>query len=174
MDYSHSIDYFHINSLNIDPLDNNIIISARNQDSIIKISRKDGHIIWILGGPNDQFGLTDAQKFSRQHFASYVKNGNLLLFDNGYEREISRILEISLDEKNKKINTYEEFSLGIFGKWCGSVQKIDPDKRVYCIGWGMKLGSYSLMSLVDFDSGQVISEIIGASKDLMSYRICFY
>ncbi len=174
VDYMHAIDYFHLNSVYIDPKDNNIILSARNQDAIIKISREDGHIIWILGGKNDQFRLSDNQKFSRQHFATYVQNGNLLLFDNGFDSELSRVLEISLDEENKTIKNYNEYSLGIFGKWCGSVQKLEPDKSVYCIGWGIKVNSYSLMSLVNFSDAQVICELISKTTDLSSYRICFY
>ena len=174
LDYMHAIDYFHLNSVYIDPTDNNIILSARNQDAVIKISRDDGHIIWILGGKNDQFGLPEKQKFSRQHFATYVQNGNLLLFDNGFKNEVSRVLEINLNETNKKINSYNEYSLGIFGKWCGSVQKLEVDRAVYCIGWGIKINSYSLMSVVDFSNAQVICELISKSKDLSSYRICFY
>lgn len=174
VDYMHSIDYFHLNSVYIDPSDNNIIMSARNQNAIIKIDRFDGHIIWILGGINDQFGLSEDQKFSRQHFASYVENGNLLLFDNGFDKQMSRVIEITLDEHQKVIDEYQEYSLGIFGQYCGSVQKLSFDQSIYCIGWGYKLGSYALMSLVDFDNGQVISELIGKSEELQSYRICFY
>ena len=174
VDYMHSIDYFHLNSVYIDPSDNNIILSARNQDAIIKISREDGHLIWILGGKNDQFGLSESKNFSRQLFATYVDNGNLLLFDNGFNDEISRVVELKLDEEKREIQEYHEYSLGIFGKWCGSVQKLEPDRAVYCIGWGIKMNAYPLMSLVDFENGQVISELISISNALASYRICFY
>ena len=174
VDYMHSIDYFHLNSVFIDPSDNNIIMSARNQNAIIKIDRSDGHIIWILGGVNDQFGLSEEQKFSRQHFATYVENGNLLLFDNGFDKEISRVVELTLDESEKLVKDYTEYGLGIFGQYCGSVQKLSYDQAIYCIGWGYKLGSYALMSLVDFNNGQVLSELIGQSNELQSYRICFY
>ena len=41
--------------------------SFRNIDSILKIERGTGKILWILGGKGDHFGLTEEQKFSRQH-----------------------------------------------------------------------------------------------------------
>lgn len=72
------------------------------------------------------------------------------------------------------VKDYTEYGLGIFGQYCGSVQKLSYDQAIYCIGWGYKLGSYALMSLVDFNNGQVLSELIGQSNELQSYRICFY
>ena len=107
----------------IDPKDNNLICSFRNLDSIIKIDRKTGDIIWILGGKGDQFNLTEEQKFSRQHNATLLDNNRILLFDNGNAKGLTRIFEITLDEENKKVTNFKEFSLdGRFSAYMGYLQ----------------------------------------------------
>ena len=57
-----AFDYMRFNSMDIDPNDGNLICSFREIDAIIKISRTNGKIIWVLGGKGDQFGLTEEQK----------------------------------------------------------------------------------------------------------------
>lgn len=56
-------DYVDFNSITIDEKDNNLVCSFRNLDSVIKLDRNTGDILWILGGNGDQFGLGDEQKF---------------------------------------------------------------------------------------------------------------
>ena len=43
-------DYVHFNSMTIDKKDNNLVCSFRNLDSVIKLDRNNGDILWILGG----------------------------------------------------------------------------------------------------------------------------
>lgn len=50
-------DYVHFNSITIDEKDNNLVCSFRNLDSVIKLDRDTGDIVWILGGNGDQFGI---------------------------------------------------------------------------------------------------------------------
>ena len=42
-------DYFHINSIDLAP-DGDLLVSARNTWAVYKISRKDGRVLWRLGG----------------------------------------------------------------------------------------------------------------------------
>lgn len=65
-------DYMHINSVFVDPTDNNIICSFRNLNQVIKINRTTGAIMWRLGGSNSDFQLTAEMKFLRQHNASLL------------------------------------------------------------------------------------------------------
>ncbi len=81
------IDYTHANSFWADT-DSTLIISFRNTSEIIKISRKTGHIIWRMGGKNNQFErIGDTEGFRGQHSISFLDNGNLLLFDNAIDLE---------------------------------------------------------------------------------------
>lgn len=59
-----------------------MIASFRNLDEVLKIDRQTGEILWTLGGLGDDFGLTEEQLFSRQHYAKLTDTGTLLLFDN--------------------------------------------------------------------------------------------
>ncbi len=131
-------DYVHMNSMFVDPTDNNLICSMRNLNQVIKINRTDGHIMWRLGGTNSDFPMTADMKFLRQHHATLTDNNKtLLLFDNGEatQRPYTRVLEFQLSEGDKSINSFKPFTLpqGIFAQFMGSVQKRGD---TYFIGCG--------------------------------------
>lgn len=167
-EYFYAADYAHINSINIDPVDNNLVISFRNLDEVIKIGRDTGDIHWILGGVGDMFGLEDSQKFSRQHYAKYTKDGTILLFDNGNANEKTRVLEFTLNESDLYLEDFKEYVVeGKYSMATGSAMKTESDTIV--IGWG--LGSYhSLMSELDINTNKIISEIIPPVEQY-SYRV---
>ncbi|MCF0171393.1 MAG: aryl-sulfate sulfotransferase [Bacteroidaceae bacterium] len=165
-------DYIYFNSMTVDPKDNNLICSFRNIDSILKIERYTGNILWILGGKGDQFGLKEKEKFSRQHYARLLSDGSITLFDNGNKNKKSRILELKIDEVNKKLINYKEFYLNNhFSPACGSVNKIDEKKNVFMIGWG--IGDFSNLenaTEVDYSSNKKIFELI-FEKNINTYRV---
>jgi hypothetical protein len=111
-------DYIHLNSLQFDDRDGNLIVSLRNTSEVIKISRVTGDILWRMMGKHNQFaftngipGNTDPATFQVQHNAGRLPNGNLTIFDNGYSthsdpsynflRPYSRAVEYVIDETNK-------------------------------------------------------------------------
>lgn len=107
-------DYLHINSCNIDPADSNLVVSFRSANMVIKISRKDGHIMWKLGGRHSDFALKDDQRFLRQHHATFTSDTHtLMLMDNGDSvlRQTSRVLEFGLDEQSKTITTFKAWNI---------------------------------------------------------------
>jgi len=129
-------DYMHFNSFAIDKQDGNLICSFRNIDSIIKINRTTGKLIWVLGGKGDQFGLTEEQKFSKQHSISFLENHAILIYDNGAKKEESRIVQIKINEETKKVETYIQYALDVFSSSTGSVQAIDESKNIYVVCYG--------------------------------------
>ncbi|MEI6949019.1 aryl-sulfate sulfotransferase [Paraflavisolibacter sp. H34] len=146
-------DYMHLNSVFIDPNDNNLICSFRNTNQVVKINRTTGDILWRLGGTNSDFPLAADQKFLRQHHATLTDNNQtLLLFDNGNkgEREYSRVLEFQLGEAEKSIRTYKAFPLpnGIFSQFMGSVQKIGDRYFIGC-------GSEPRVMEVNYNTGAI-------------------
>ncbi len=164
----YAADYMHMNSIFIDPSDDNFIISFRNLDSVVKIDRVSGEIIWILGGINDDFGLAENQLFSLQHHARITSEGTLLLFDNGVDSQLSRILEFGLNEDTMSLNSFSEFvdvSKNSFAT--GSVTK--TNLGTYVIGWGMGT-PHSLMSEIDPITNEVYCEII-PEYSVYAYRI---
>lgn len=77
-------DYFHINSIDKNE-HGDYLISARHASAIYKLSGRDGHIIWQLGGNKPSFDQLDFT-FSYQHDARWVSENDthtvLSLFDN--------------------------------------------------------------------------------------------
>lgn len=104
------------------------------------MDRETGEIIWILGGEGDEFGLSDEEKFSRQHHARFTDDGYLTIYDNGVENEDSRAIKLLLDEDNKKILEFNSYDVENFYKYTGSVQEIDSDNDVFLIGVGTEVG----------------------------------
>lgn len=157
MSLTETNDYLHINSVIIDPDDNNFLISFRNNSTIMKIDRKTGKIMWSLGGIKDEFGLTDYQKFGYQHCLSFTKNHELMIFDNGDNRPAqgikteSRVLKIKLDEANKKIEQFNEYKLdNVYSMAMGSVQVIDEENDIFLVTYGTGIFSKGPVELIDF------------------------
>ena len=137
-----NVDYFHFNSITIDPNDNNFIVSARHMNQIYKINRTSGQIMWRFGGSNDDFNLTENKIISHPHHATILPNGNLLLFDNGVTKtpQQSRLVEFAIDENNFTatiVNQYTE--TGRYFDIMGSAQKLQNGN--YFIGWGGNITS---------------------------------
>lgn len=162
-------DYIHMNSMFIDPTDNNLICSNRNQDNVIKINRTTGAIMWRLGGKNSNFSLTTNMKFLRQHHATLTDNNQtLLLFDNGQitERKYSRIMEFKLNTSDFSVLSSSSFNLpdSTFCQFMGSVQKRGDTYFIGC-------GSTPKMMEVNYKTGKV-NLIVSFPK--YSYRALKY
>lgn len=133
-----TLDYTHFNSMTIDESDGNLVCSFRNLDEVLKIDRNTGEIIWTLGGDEDDFYLTEDQKFSRQHNARITDDGYITLYDNGIKNENTRVVKLKLDEENMSVVDYKSYSLDDYYKYMGSVQEIDSENEVFLIGTGGK------------------------------------
>lgn len=89
-------DWFHMNSAIYDPSDRSVIVSSR-ENFVIKLDYDSGEIRWILGDPAKHWygypslrakALTlpsDALAPIGQHSLSLVRDGELMMFNNGYE-----------------------------------------------------------------------------------------
>jgi hypothetical protein len=93
-------DFDHPNSISFDR-DGHYIVSYRNMGEITKIHRTTGEILWRLGGRNNQFEIRGDPlgKFSAQHTARVLENGDILLFDNGtrHDPPETRVVQYRLD-----------------------------------------------------------------------------
>src|SRR5215211_6791952 len=76
------IDYFHINSIDVDH-DGNLLVSARETFAVYKIDRKTGEVMWRLGGKKSDFEMGPGARFAFQHDARRLPDGTLTIFDNG-------------------------------------------------------------------------------------------
>ena len=110
-------DWLHMNSVEESP-EGGYIVSLRNLNQVASISPDFKTVRWRLGGPDSDFDFPDpADRFTMQHTASELPNGNILVFDNRADcpkEEIcdkySRALELRLDFENKADVKAWEFS----------------------------------------------------------------
>jgi hypothetical protein len=67
------VDPFHCNSIDVDPANGNLLVSARNMDAIFYIDKATGAVLWKMGGPSsckdDAVFVSVADPFYRQHDA---------------------------------------------------------------------------------------------------------
>jgi arylsulfate sulfotransferase len=160
-------DYMHMNAITIDPVDNNLIISFRQTDQIIKINRTSGAIMWRLGGASSDFPITADEQFLRQHDVSLTSYHSLMMVDNGLAgvRAYTRISEFVLDEANKTITSFKTTLLpdSAFISYMGSAQKIGD---TYFIGGGTLPMNFTL----DATTGALISEQALTSNSYRAFK----
>jgi hypothetical protein len=130
-----------MNAITWSSLDDNIVLSLRNQDWVIKINYKngagDGRVLWRLGKAGD-FTLVPASPldwypwFSHQHDANYLDGTTLTLFDNGNTRCFvrpqqcdSRGQEYLLDETTHVVKQTLNVDLGNYSPALGTAQRLD-------------------------------------------------
>jgi Arylsulfotransferase (ASST) len=137
-DHYPGIDYFHLNSIDVEP-DNNLLISARETSAVYKIDRQSGEIIWRLGGKKSDFEMQEGTRFAFQHDARRQEDGTITIFDNGAAprvHEESRGITVELDEDDMtatlvRVHTSPDELLATSQ---GNMQVL-PNGNVF-IGWG--------------------------------------
>ncbi len=158
------VDFAHLNSISIDPNDNNLLVSFRSLDQVMKINRNTGEIMWRLGGVYSDFPLNANEAFLRQHYATRNSDGHIMLFDNGDAslRPSSRVLEFSLDEANKTVTGFKSMDVpdNVFAQFMGSVQKVNGRYIVGC-------GSEGRIFEMDATTGEVYRDF---KSSKVSYR----
>ncbi len=133
-------DYFHLNSVSVDPTDGNLIISGRNTWAFYKLHRSSGKILWQLGGKTNDFKLGPGANFAFQHDVRRNAGGSVSLFDNEGgppdEASQSRGLILSVDEVHRTAALLHQYdhSPPVMTQALGSVQELADGHRF--IGWG--------------------------------------
>ena len=140
-----NVDYFHLNSIDVDT-DGNLLISARHTSAVYKVNRKTGEIIWRLGGTKSDFEIDPAASFAYQHDVRRHPDGTITIFDNNAAAPTattgSRGMRIALDMKKMHASFVQEWTPGD-GRttWAmGNVQQL-ANGGVF-MGWGTD-GSFS-------------------------------
>src|SRR5215211_2779431 len=146
-DHYPGIDYFHINSIDVEP-DNNLLISARETSAVYKIDRNSGEVIWRLGGKRSDFEMGPGSRFAFQHDARRLPDGTISIFDNGtlvFENgtpkavEESRAIVLDLDERKMKATLVREYIHPDkqYADVAGNMQVL-PNGNAF-VGWGRAL-----------------------------------
>jgi hypothetical protein len=132
------LDYFHINSIDID-FDGNWLISAKGTSAIYKVDRKSGEILWRLGGKKSDFEMGPGTRTVSQHDARRQEDGTITIFDNGAPPQVheqSRTIVVSLDVDEMSANLVREYTHPeeLVSTSQGNAQVL-PNGNVF-VGWG--------------------------------------
>ncbi len=130
-------DWTHMNAIEYDPSDGNLLLSVRHQDWVVKIAYEDGtgdgHVVWRLG-PEGDFAIVAADPnpwFSYPHDPNLLPDGRLAVYDNGNARVEalggnSRGQVYSLDEVKMVATLDVNIDLGVYSFFLGSASQT-PD-----------------------------------------------
>jgi hypothetical protein len=133
-------DYFHINSIAVDPVDGHLWISSRNTWTVYKVHRRSGRIIWRLGGRHSDFTMGPRTHFAFAHHVTPHPGGLVTIFDNEagppHEAGQSRALLLRLDERRRRATFIREYHHRppVLAQALGSVQEAGHG-HVF-VGWG--------------------------------------
>jgi hypothetical protein len=168
-----NVDWTHCNTVEPDA-DGNILLSSRHFNEITKINRSDSSIMWRMGGKRNEFTfLNDTLPFYGQHDIRRLQNGNVTLFDNGWQSatgasHFARALEYTLDENAKTawLTWSYVHDTAMYSKATGNVQRL-PDGNTL-INYGQINASNVTFAVVDSAGGKVFE--IAFDDTLFSYR----
>ncbi len=166
-------DYVHFNSMRLDK-DGNLVCSFRHLNSIICLNRKasSSQILWILSGNGDQFGLSEDQKTSSQHYVT-LDGKYITAFDNGNRNKRTRIISYCIDTDSKKLTSFHSHAVpDKFSVACGSVQHLSGE--TYMIGWGWATKDAECMSVVDFSADKTLLHVYLENPNNITYRCVYY
>jgi Arylsulfotransferase (ASST) len=133
-------DYFHVNSIAIDPADGNLVISSRNTWAIYKVHRRTGKVLWKLGGKDGDFRMGRGTDFAFQHDVNLYPGGMLTMFDNegGPPKEASqsRGLVLKIDERRRRASLQRQFHHRprVLSEALGSLEPLAGGH--WFMGWG--------------------------------------
>ena len=150
---NNAIEWMHGNSIEV--YDNQILVSNRASNEILKLNIESGEIIWHLGGPLNEFTFLNDPKqgFKMQHDVRILENGNITLFDNGvtHSTPISRAVEYDVNENEKIAELVWEYIHpdSIIGLAMGSVQRLPNGNTL--INWGSINNSGAIITEVTND-----------------------
>ncbi|HEV7223392.1 MAG TPA: aryl-sulfate sulfotransferase [Pirellulales bacterium] len=141
-----AVDWLHLNAVSWSPADQNLVLSIRHQDWVVKIDYRngegDGHILWRLGKDGD-FTVNSSDPnpwFSHQHNAHFVDDTTMVLFDNGNTRHAgdpnahSRGQVWKLDEQTMTATLLLNADLGRYSGALGAAQKLANGDYSFTLG----------------------------------------
>ena len=172
------LDYFHINSIDVDH-DDNLLVSARNTSAVYKIDRETGEVIWRLGGQETATSRWEkAPGCAYQHDARRQPDGTISIFDNGttvirnslpVAIEASRDIVLELDEQKMKATLLREYMHPdkLKADASGNAQLLN-NGDVF-VGWGRALAIWSSAMMASCSSTSDCNPITGPTGPSASH-----
>ena len=169
-DPNEPLDYFHINSLEID-FDRKLLISAKGTSTVYKVDRATGDVLWRLGGKRSDFDMGAGTRTVSQHDARRQSDGTITIFDNGAPPKVhdqSRGIVVKLDMDEMRATLVREFAHpnNVLSTSQGNVQVL-PKANVF-IGWGSEpyFSEYTHDGKLLFDA-----KFVGDAQSYRAFRL---
>jgi hypothetical protein len=165
-------DYCHGNAIAED-LDGHLLVSMRQTNTVYKISRKSGAIIWRLGGKGCDFSFPNDAGFSGQHDIRVLGAGHYSLFDNavlgkeGHSRAVEYVLD-TVGWTATRVRSYQHRPAFLTERM-GSYRAIPGGGRI--LGFGLRFRPNPNIALLD-TALEVVSEFY-FQDSVVSYRVRF-
>ncbi len=166
-------DYIHFNAMRLDA-DGDLVCSFKNLNTILCLDRKkkDDQIKWFLSGKKDEFGLSESQKTSGQHYVVPDRD-YITVFNNDSKGKSTSVMAYRIDKDKKKLKAFRSYALGNkYSRVCGSAQNIRDD--LFVIGWGGATRDLECMSVVDFSTGEKLMSVSLDEPFDFTYRCVYY
>ena len=166
-------DIIHFNAMRLND-DGNLVCSFRNLSTVLCLDRtkRTDQILWKLSGNGDEFGLTEPEKSSCQHYVT-VDGNQVMVFDNGNKNELTRVLTWRIDEQGRVVETVDAHSFnGKFSRACGSAQRVDGS--IYVVSFGAATKDNEYMSVIDFATGEKLLSVTQDDPQNFTYRCVYY
>jgi hypothetical protein len=136
-------DYFHINSVQLQP-SGDLLISARNTWAAYDIDHRTGAIIWTLGGKNSSYKLSSEAVFAFQHDVRLHTDTDptVTLFDDGggppRVHAQSRAITVRLNSSGKTATlvSQDQHSPALSAAFEGNLEELTNGDDF--VGWGQQ------------------------------------
>ncbi len=160
-------DPYHVNSVDQES-NGNLLISARNTDTVYEVDHSSGRILWRLGGKKSNFTMGRGASFIAQHDVRRQRNGQITIFDNGSGAGLGNRPARGIVLELKGGKAYLRHALtrahAVYAASQGSVEGLPTGG--YFVGWGGQTPYFS-----EFDrNGQLVYDAQFASTVGNSYR----
>ncbi|HKP90090.1 MAG TPA: arylsulfotransferase family protein [Thermoleophilaceae bacterium] len=132
------LDVSHVNSVH-EEKDGNLLVSARDMHAALELDRRNGKVLWKLGGKDSDYKLSNGAKFVSQHDIRRDNAGRVTVFDNGSPPSTGRTargIALNVNEDDNKVTLKRAFRRKpeFESPSQGNVQPL-PNGN-YMIGWG--------------------------------------
>jgi hypothetical protein len=166
----HPWDYFHVNSVQVQP-GGDLLISSRDDWSAYDVSRRTGAVKWTVGGKHSSFKMGPNTQFAFQHDIRMRADGELTVFDDGAGppavHKQSRALTLKLDRGRMTATLVgqEEHTPALLAFYEGNFQRL-PGGDAF-VGWGQRpyLTEYDSSGHEVFDA-----RFVGNTDSYRAYR----
>jgi len=132
-------DYFHLNSIQ-PQADGDLLIGARNTWAAYMIRTAGGGTVWTLGGKHSSFTFGPGVRFSWEHDAEVLPEGNVSIFDDEAsppESNQSRAIVVALNQATHTATLARQLihpGTRILTQSQGNAQALPEDEEF--VGWG--------------------------------------